>query len=78
MTVQEIGQLIGTYGFPIVACCVMAWYVKYITDKNNARMDALNTQHATEMKEVTTAINNNTIILSKLLAKLVGEDIENK
>jgi hypothetical protein len=78
MGVQEIGQLIGTYGFPIVACGAMAWFVKYITDKNNARIDSINEQHQNEMKDVTTAINNNTIALTKLVAKIGGDDDENK
>ena len=30
---MEIANLLGNYCFPIVACIVMAWYVKYTTDK---------------------------------------------
>jgi hypothetical protein len=79
MGVSEVGQLISTYGFPVVACCAMAWYVKYITDSNNKRMDSLNEQHANEMKDVTTAINNNTIALTKIASKIGGDDVdENK
>jgi hypothetical protein len=78
MGVSEVGQLISTYGFPIVACIAMAWFVKYTTDNNNKRIDNLNEQHANEMKDVTTAINNNTIALTKLLSKLGGDDNENK
>ena len=70
---NEWVQAISTFGFPIVACGAMAWYVKYITDKNNDRMDALNKQHADEMKDVTTAINNNTVALTKLADKIDKE-----
>lgn len=66
-------QAISTFGFPIAACCAMGWYVKYITDKHNDRTDALNSQHALEMKEVTTAINNNTIALTKLVDSIDRE-----
>lgn len=59
-------QAISVVGFPIVCCLAMAWYVKYMSDQNNLRLDNLNKQHAEEMKEVTNAINNNTIALTKL------------
>ena len=69
----DLITLIGSYGFPIVACCAMAWYVKYCTDKNREEIDKINAQHKTEMQEVTTALNNNTIALEKLCT-LIGGD----
>ncbi len=44
----------------------MAWYVKYVTDRNREDIEKLNTQHQQEMKEVTSALNNNTLALQKL------------
>lgn len=66
MGVNEILQLVSTLGFPIVCAVAMAWYVKYMTDRNREEIDKLNTQHQQEMKEVTTALNNNTLALQKL------------
>lgn len=66
MDVQVVIQAITTVGFPIVCCGAMAWYVKYITDKNREEVTKLNEQHKSEMAEVTQAINNNTIALTKL------------
>lgn len=66
MDVNEILQAVSTLGFPIVCAVVMAWYVKYMTDRNREEIDKLNTQHQQEMKEVTTALNNNTLALQKL------------
>ena len=34
MSVQDIVTIIQGVGFPIVMCGAMAYYVKYITDKN--------------------------------------------
>lgn len=62
----DVLTLIGSYGFPIVACCAMAWYVKYTTDKNHAEIEKINEQHRHEMSEVTTALNNNTLAIEKL------------
>lgn len=63
-------QMITTVGFPIVACLGMAWFVKHITDKNNERLDKQNEQHSEDMKNVTTALNNNTIALTKLAERI--------
>lgn len=66
MDVNEILQSVSTLGFPIVCAVAMAWYVKYMTDRNREEIDKLNTQHQQEMKEVTAALNNNTLALQKL------------
>lgn len=66
MDVNAILQAVGTLGFPIVCAVAMAWYVKYMTDRNREGIDKLNEQHQQEMKEVTTALNNNTLALQRL------------
>lgn len=63
---QGLMQAITTVGFPIVCCIAMMWYVKYSTDKNREEISKLNEQHKQEMSEVTQAINNNTIALTRL------------
>ena len=70
MDISGIMQAISTVGFPIACCLGMGWYVKYITDKNREEVDRLNEQHRTEIAEVTTAINNNTVALTKLCERL--------
>lgn len=63
---QGLMQAITTVGFPIVCCIAMMWYVKYSTDQNREEIAKLNEQHKQEMTEVTQAINNNTIALTRL------------
>lgn len=58
----DVMQMITSVGFPIVACLGMAWYIKYLTD-----------QHKAEMKTVETAVNNNTLVLQKIVDKLDAE-----
>ncbi len=70
METAEILQLISTVGFPIVACGGMAWYVKYMTDKEREERIKINDQHKQEMSEVTAAVNNNTLAIQKLCDKL--------
>jgi hypothetical protein len=49
------------------------YYVKYLTDKNAEQIDRLQSQHKQETGEMTKAIENNTIALTKLIDKLGGE-----
>lgn len=70
MTTQDIVTLIQSVGFPIVMCGLMAWYVKYITDKNREQITAEREAHKKEMSEVVAAVNNNSVVIEKLLTKL--------
>lgn len=63
MDVSVITQLIGSLGFPIVACAAL-FYENY---KQSER-------HAEETEKLTDAINNNTIVLQKLVDKLGGDE----
>lgn len=58
-TMQILGEAISTLGFPIVACATMFWYM------NKERDD-----HKQEVAQLTTAINNNTAVIERLLDKL--------
>lgn len=78
MTAQDVMTLIQTVGFPIVMCGLMAWYVKYISDKNREQITAEREAHKEEMNEVVKAINNNTIVIEKLIAKMEAPAITTK
>lgn len=56
MSVQDITQLIGSLGFPIVCCGVMFW--------QNLKQSQ---QHKEESKGFSEALNNNTLALQKLV-----------
>ena len=70
MDITNVTTLIGSFGFPIVACIVMGWYVKYQMDENNKRLDRITEEHKQEVSEVTKALNNNTIALEKLCERI--------
>lgn len=59
MDISTISQLIGSVGFPI-ACCV---YLIYSNNKANQT-------HAEEIEKLRTTVENNTIAMLKLCAKL--------
>ena len=64
MDVSAIVQAISTVGFPIVMCLLFMYYIKYIND-----------QHKDEIDKLSKSVNNNTLVMQKLLDKLGGGDI---
>ena len=69
---SEIVQLIAQYGFPIVACLLLGWYVKYQTDSYREEVKSIQSDHKEEVTKMTEAINNNTLAITKLCDKLKG------
>lgn len=71
---MDVANLLGNYCFPIVACIVMAWYVKYTTDKQSEETKTLNENHTKEMlafkDEIKRALENNTKAIEKLCEKI--------
>lgn len=69
---NEIIDAISTVGFPIVCFFMCGWYVKYREDKNDEKLDKLNTQHDEEVAKLTEVINANTQALNRLADKIGG------
>lgn len=62
MDVNLLIQLVGSLGFPIVACGALFW-----------RMVKSDEQHKEEMSKMSEALNNNTNALVKLTERLDRE-----
>lgn len=62
MDVNVLIQLVGSLGFPIVACGALFW-----------RIVKSDEQHKEEMNKMSGALNNNTSALVKLTEKLDKE-----
>lgn len=56
MTPVDVANMIGNYGFPIVCCGVMFWY-----------MIKKDTQHKEESENMRKAIENNTLVIQNLV-----------
>lgn len=52
-------ELINSTVFPIAMCIILCYFVKYTTDENNKKLD-----------KMTEAINNNTLVITKLVEKM--------
>ena len=70
MNISEVAQLIGTLGFPIVACCAMAYFFARVNDNYRSDIKEMQTMHKEEIRGMTDAINNNSIVIQKLVDKL--------
>lgn len=75
---NELITLIQTLGFPIFACVAMGAYVKYITDKNDSKIETLEKTHGEALEKITKALNNNTIALTKLAERLGENENDDK
>lgn len=62
MDFNIISQFITGVGFPIAACVFMGLYIKQKDDS-----------HKQEMDKLSEAINNNTIVIQKLVDKMEDE-----
>lgn len=67
MDINGIMQIIGSLGFPIVACIFLF--------RQNINIEE---KHTNEMKSIIEAINNNTIALTKLSERLDNHDSNEK
>lgn len=67
MDANMIITMIGSLGFPIVACIGMAIFFREVNKNYREDIKELSTNHRNEMDKVTEAINNNTIVIQKLL-----------
>lgn len=73
MDFNGIIAAIGSLGFPIVACCAMAYFFAKVNDNYRTDIKEMNASHKAEMDAMTEAINNNSLVLQKLIDKLDKE-----
>lgn len=69
-TVQAIINVVQSLGFPIAMCIGACIFIKYQFDMNNKNVTELRQEHKDEVSKMTEALNNNTIVLQKLVDKL--------
>lgn len=73
MTFAEVLTAISTIGFPIVACCAIAYFFAKVNNNYRNDIKEINAEHKKEIDAMTTAINNNTMVLQKLVDRMDGD-----
>lgn len=59
MDVQAVTSIITTVGFPIAVCLICFWYINKMQE-----------QHKAETGNLAEALNNNTLVIQKLINNL--------
>lgn len=67
MDMAGIIQMIGSLGFPIAACVYLFYSMQKERERNDAQREADRKEHKEEMTKVTEALQNNTLVIQKLV-----------
>lgn len=67
---MDITTLLGQYAFPIVACIIIAWFVKYIFDSMLKQNEQHNSVMLAYKDDLNKAISNNTNVMERLCTML--------
>lgn len=70
MDLSQIAQYLNQFGFPIVSCAVLFWYLL----KTEQRREEDNKLHKEEVAELRKSIEANTLAINTLCAHLGGEN----
>ena len=73
MDFQTIVTAITTVGFPIAACIAMAWFFMKVNDNYRFDIKELQASQRDETKALVDAVNNNTLVIQKLVDNLDKE-----
>lgn len=65
MDFGSITQVISSLGFPIAVCLICFWYINKREEQNKAEIDKLSE-----------AVNNNTLVMQKLVDRLGDDAVE--
>lgn len=74
MDANTLITLIGSLGFPIVACVAMGWFFAKVNDNYRNDIKEINATHKDEVKAMTEAIQNNTLVIQKLIDELERDE----
>lgn len=78
MDANVIITMIGSLGFPIVACIFIAIFFSRTQDNYRADIKEMQMAHKTETDKMTEAINNNNLLLQRILDRLDKEGLDDK
>ena len=70
--ISSIMQIIGTLGFPIAACIYLFYSMQKEREQNASQREADRLEHKREMEQMVAALNNNTLVIQKLVDTLTA------
>lgn len=70
MDASTITTIISSLGFPIFCCLALGWWIKSTTESFNKQLEDTRKDHKEEIKSLKESLDNNTLVLTKVLDKL--------
>lgn len=70
---EQIVTYIGSLGFPIVACIILFRSMEKERETTAEQREADRKEHSAEMEKITDALNNNTLVMQKLIDALTAD-----
>lgn len=74
MSWDAIMNLISSGLFPIAACVALAWFFNKTNENYRGDIKDLQKRHDSEINKLTEAVNNNTMVMQRLVDRLSKED----
>ena len=71
--IGTISTLVGSVGFPVALCIGLLWYLMKLQQTHKDELVELQNAHKEESDKWIEAINNNTRVMEKVLAKFDKE-----
>lgn len=72
---DTIINAVQSLGVAVVLCLLMAYFVKYMFDKFMVQRDADSQLYNEQISALKDAINNNTIVMTKILSALNVKEV---
>lgn len=72
-TLQALTTILGNGFFPILITGVLLWYIYKKDAQTREAMKEMNANHKEEIAELRKSIDNNTIVVQKLVDKIGGD-----
>lgn len=73
MGIQDVLTAIASVGFPIVACCAMAYFFAKVNDNYRSDVKEITATHKEETSAMTAALNEIKLVIQRLVDKLEDE-----
>ena len=67
---EVLMEAIQSFGFPVVVCGVLMWYINEINKRFNEQLTSIMNQHKTETDKMVEAINSNTLVMQRLVDRI--------
>lgn len=71
---NDLVTIISSLGFPIVACIACGIFIKFMFETFLKQIESLRNEHKDEVNKMVEAINNNTIVIQKLVDKIEHDE----